>query len=369
MLDTAEPDTILTSPFTPVSFGEIALANRIVMAPMTRLRSAPNGVPGDLLVEHYRQRAGLGLIVTEGTYPSPASQAYVGQPGIATDEQADGWRRVADAVHAVGGSIVLQIMHGGRTAHPETNGGRRVIAPSPIAIDGEVHTPGGKQRFVVPETMTINDIQQAVEEHVAAARRAVEAGLDGVEIHAANGYLLQQFLSPASNQRTDEYGGSPDNRARFVIEVVTAVADAVGAGRVGVRISPEHNYQDTFETDRDDVLATYGGLLNRLQPSGLAYLSVLHHKPAGELAEQLAQHFRGSIIVNSGFATTTTLQEARTLLQAPFVDAVAVGRAVIANPDLVERWKGDHPENPTRPDLFYASGAEGYNDYPFLPSH
>lgn len=203
--------------------------------------------------------------------------------------------------------------------------------------------------------------------HVAAARRAIAAGMDGVEVHAANGYLLQQYLSPASNIRTDHYGGSAQNRARFVVEVVTAVAEAVGADRVGVRISPEHDYQDAFEPDRDDVLATYGGLLDRLRRMGLAYLSVLHREPAGNLVEELAARFDGPVVVNSGFATVSSLAEAEQLLRAPFVDAVAVGRPVIANPDLVERWHGGHSLNEPRPELFYADSAEGYTDYASLP--
>ncbi|HEX2072720.1 MAG TPA: alkene reductase, partial [Geodermatophilus sp.] len=236
--------------FSPVTLGDLELANRVVMAPLTRMRSGASGVPGDLVVEHYRQRAGVGLIVTEGTYPDHEAQAFVGQPGIVTDEQADGWRRVAEAVHARGGRIVMQVMHGGRVTHPDVNGGRRVVGPSAIAIAGEGHTEKGKQPYPVPHALTAEEAGATVQDFVAASRRAIEAGLDGVEIHGANGYLLHEFLSPASNRRDDEYGGSPANRARFVVEVVTAVADAIGAGRVGLRISPEHNIQDAFETDR-----------------------------------------------------------------------------------------------------------------------
>ncbi|GAA1656835.1 alkene reductase [Actinoplanes couchii] len=353
--------------FQPVTLGAIELANRVVMAPLTRMRSGAAGIPGDLITEHYRQRAGLGLIITEGTYPSFDSQSYAGQPGIASDEQAEGWRRVADAVHADGGKIVVQIMHGGRTSHPDLNGGRRVMAPSAIAIEGELYTGAAKVPFAVPEAMTAEEIRASVADHVAAARRAIDAGLDGVEIHAANGYLLNQFLAPGSNHRTDEYGGSPQNRARFVVEVVTAVAEAVGAGRVGVRISPQHERQDAFEPDRDDVLATYGTLLDQLKPLGLAYLSLLHGEPAGDLAVELQRRFGGKVVFNSGFSTVTTVEEASELLRSPFIDAVAVGRAAIANPDLVARWQGGHPENEVRADLFYGGGAEGYTDYPYLP--
>ncbi|MFD4033801.1 alkene reductase [Streptomyces sp. NPDC058637] len=362
----AAPASDVVSLFSPVTLGDIVLANRVVMAPLTRSRSGSSGVPGDLVVEHYRQRASIGLIITEGTYTSHESQAFVGQPGMVTDEQVAGWRRVAEAVHARGGRVVMQLMHGGRATHPDINGGRRVVAPSALAIDAETHTETGKKPYPVPEALTVEEARTALEDFVAAARRAVEAGMDGVEIHGANGYLLHEFLSPASNRRTDEYGGSPENRARFVVEVVTAVANAVGAGRVGLRISPEHNIQDALETDRDDVLATYGTLLDQLRPLGLAYLSVLHKEPEGQLAQELRRRFGGKVIANSGFASVTTRDEAARLIEAAHADAVAVGRAVIANPDLVERWQGEHPENEQRPALFYATGAEGYTDYPFL---
>ncbi|NYJ05594.1 alkene reductase [Petropleomorpha daqingensis] len=352
--------------FSPVTIGDLELANRVVMAPLTRMRAGASGVPNDLLVEHYRQRAGVGLVITEGTYPNHESQAFVGQPGIVTDEQVAGWRRVADAVHARGGRIVMQVMQGGRVTHPDTNGGRRVVAPSALAIDGQTHTPKGKQPYPVPHALSVDEARATLQDVVAASRRAVEAGLDGVEIHGANGYLLHEFLSPASNQRDDLYGGSPENRARFVIEVVTAVAAEIGAGRVGLRISPEHNIQDALETDRDDVRATYGALVDALRPLDLAYLSVLHREPAGELVQELRQRFGGPLIANSGFGTVTTRAEAVALIEAAHADAVAVGRAVIANPDLVERWQGEHPENEPNAALFYAPGAEGYTDYPAL---
>ncbi|MFW3171694.1 alkene reductase [Geodermatophilus sp. CPCC 206100] len=352
--------------FSPVTLGDLQLANRVVMAPLTRMRSGASGVPGDLVVEHYRQRAGVGLIVTEGTYPDHEGQAFVGQPGIVTDAQVEGWRRVAAAVHARGGRIVLQVMHGGRVTHPDVNGGRRVVAPSAVAINGEGHTEEGKQAYPVPHALTVEEARATVQDFVSAARRAVEAGLDGVEIHGANGYLLHEFLAPSSNLRADEYGGSPENRARFVVQVVTAVAAAIGAGKVGLRISPEHGIQDALEPDRADVLATYGTLLDQLRPLGLAYLSVLHREPAGELVQELRRRFGGPLMANSGFGSVTTRNEAVALIEAAHADAVAVGRAVLANPDLVERWAGEHPENEIRAHLFYATGAEGYTDYPAL---
>jgi N-ethylmaleimide reductase len=218
--------------------------------------------------------------------------------------------------------------------------------------------------------MTTTEIQEAVDTIVVAARRAIEAGADGVEIHGANGYLLHQFLSPGANQRTDEYGGSSQNRTRFAVDVVTAVANAVGAEHVGLRISPEINIQDTFETDRDDVLATYGTLLDQLRPLGLAYLSVLHTEPDGDLVQELRQHFDGKLLVNRGFAGGhTTREDAMQLIDADHADAAVVGRALIANPDLVERWQNGYPENEPRPEHFYAPHAEGYTDYPFLAAN
>jgi N-ethylmaleimide reductase len=352
--------------FTPVRLGDLELANRVVMAPLTRLRSGRSGVPGDLVVEHYAQRAGVGLIITEGVFPNGESRSYAGQPGIVTDEQAAGWRRVADAVHARGGRIVLQVMHGGRVSHPELTG-TRVVGPSAIAIRGQVHVGGGrKEAFPVPHALTTEEAQATLADIVAACERAVAAGMDGVELHSANGYLLHEFLSPASNQRTDRYGGSPENRARFVVEVATAVAAAIGAGRVGIRISPEHNVQDAAETDPADLRATYGALLDGLRPLGLAYLSVLHRDPAGELVQDLRRRFDGPLMVNSGFGTVTTRDEAVQLIEDAHAEAVAVGRPVLANPDLVQRWAGEHPENQPDPSTYYASGAIGYVDYPTL---
>ena len=352
--------------FSPVTLGDLELANAVVMAPLTRMRSGASGVPGDLVVDHYAQRAGVGLIITEGTYPTHEGQAFVGQPGIVTDEQVEGWRRVAEAVHARGGRIVMQVMHGGRVTHPDVNGGRRVVAPSAIAIDGAGHTEKGKQAYPVPHALTTEEVRGVVADFVAASERAIETGLDGVELHGANGYLLHEFLSPASNRRDDVYGGSPENRARLAIEVATAVSEAIGAGRVGIRISPEHDIQDALETDRADVLATYGTLVDALRPLGLAYLSVLHAEPTGDLVQELRRRFGGKLIANSGFSSPTTRGEAVALIEASHADAVAVGRLVIANPDLVERWQGQHPENVPNPATFYAAGAEGYTDYPTL---
>lgn len=354
--------------FSSISLGALALGNRVVMAPLTRMRAGADGVPNDLLVEHYRQRATLGLIVTEGTFPSAVSRAYPGQPGIATAEQIAGWRRVTDAVHADGGLIVLQLMHGGRVTHPEITGGLAPVAPSAIAIDGETHTPSGKRAFPVPHALTEAEIADVIAELTQAARNAIEAGFDGVEVHSANGYLLHEFLSPVSNVRTDGYGGTPAKRARLGIEAATAVAEAIGADRVGIRISPSHNIQGVLETDPDETRATYDALIAGIAPLGLAYLSVLHQDPAGEFVQHLRTGFGGPLMANSGFGQLTTREEATDLVRNGFADVVAVGRQAIANPDLVRRWRDDHPLNEPNPNTFYGPGAEGYTDYPALAS-
>ena len=242
--------------FSSAVLGDLVLSNRVTMAPLTRTRADAGDVPGDVVVEHYGQRATLGMIVTEGTYPTQEGKGYTGQPGIVTDEQVAGWKRVADAVHAEGGQIVMQVMHGGRVSHTDITRTDRIVGPSAIAIDGQVHTSAGKVDFPVPHALTTDEVHQVTADIVAASKRAVlEAGLDGVEIHSANGYLLHEFLSPVSNVRTDEYGGTPENRARLAIETATAVAEAIGAGRVGIRLSPMHNIKDVVETDVADVPA------------------------------------------------------------------------------------------------------------------
>ena len=352
--------------FSPVALGDLHLRNRVVMAPLTRLRSGSDGVPGPLVAEHYAQRASIGMIITEGTYPSHESRGYSGQPGIVTDEQIDGWREVTAGVHARGGLMVMQLMNSGRVSHTEINGADRIVAPSAIAIDGEVRTPTSKQPFPVPHALTASELVDVREEFVQAARNAMAAGFDGVEVHGANGYLLHQFLSPASNQRTDDFGGSPENRARFVIDVVTDVANAVGAGKVGVRLSPMHNIQDVLETEIEDVTKTYAALAEGIAPLGLAYLSILHSEPAGELIQGIRRAFGGRLIINTGFTSVTTRGVAIALVENSHADAVAVGRLVIANPDLVERWRSEAAENEPDAATFYAEGAEGYTDYPRL---
>jgi N-ethylmaleimide reductase len=350
--------------FTPLTLGELELPNRLVMAPLTRVRSGKEGIPGPLVVEHYRQRASLGLIVSEGTYPSRAGQGFPGQPGLVTAEQLKGWANVTAAVHAEGGRIFAQVMHAGRVTHEDTNGGYEVVAPSAIAIDGETRTYAGKKPFPVPHALTTEELPGIVQEFVQGSRNAIEAGFDGVELHSANGYLLHEFLAPSANHRDDIYGGSPENRARFVVEVTEAVVAAIGADRVGIRISPEHNVQGTLELDAADVHATYGRLVDVLAPLKLAYLSILHKEPTSELVQDLRARFDGTFLVNTGFGVITTREEATALVDDGHADAVVVGRPVIANPDLVRRWREGLPVNEPDQATFYGDGAKGYTDYP-----
>jgi N-ethylmaleimide reductase len=351
--------------FEPFTLGKLDLPSRLVMAPLTRDRAGAGMVPIDLNVEYYRQRASAGLIITEGTQPSAVGQGYLDTPGIHSAEQVEGWRTVADAVHAEGGRIVMQLMHAGRAAHPDNKGGLETVAPSALAAPGEMFTAGGMKPMPVPRELETDELPGIVAEYVQASRNAIEAGLDGVELHAANGYLLHQFLSPTSNQRTDSYGGSVEGRIRLVLEVARAVVEAVGPERVGIRISPGHHVLGVDETDTADLAATYRELVDALAPLGLAYLHMLAD-PAGELTQDLRTRFGGPLIVNSGFAVVTTREEAEQVVADGLAELVAVGRPFIANPDLPKRWQTGAPLNEPDGSTFYGGGAKGYIDYPFL---
>jgi N-ethylmaleimide reductase len=357
----------MTSLFDPIDIGKLSLPNRVVMAPLTRNRAGEGQVPQDIAVEYYAQRAGTGLIITEGTQPSGVGQGYLDTPGIHTDEQRDGWARVADAVHANGGHIFVQLMHAGRIGHPDNKPVQEIVAPSAIAAPDTMITATGPQDYPTPRALETDEIPGIVADFVHAARQAVDAGLDGVEIHGANGYLVHQFLAPSSNQRTDGYGGTPANRARLAIEVVTAVAQAIGPERVGIRISPAHNIQGAIEDDPQDATATYRALVDGISPLGIAYLSYLAD-PRAELTRDLRARFDGPVVANSGFGEVTTKESAQAILDEGLADLVAVGRLVIANPDLVERWRTGAELNEPNPDTFYGGGAEGYTDYPALAS-
>lgn len=355
----------MSTPFEPVRIGSWDLPQRFVMAPLTRNRAGADGVPTDLHVQYYAQRASAGLIISEGSQPSAVGQGYLRTPGVYTTEQVAGWRRVADAVHAAGGRIVVQLMHAGRIAHPDNKAGLESVAPSALRAPGTIVTPSGPQEPALPRALETDEIAGIVGEFVHAARCAVEAGLDGVEVHSANGYLLHQFLAPSSNHRKDAYGGSPANRARLTIEVVRAVAEAIGPERVGVRISPAHNIQGVIEDDPADVAATYGTVIDGIADLGLAYLSILA-PPDAELTQDLRRRFGGPVILNSGFGAITSLADVADILGRDLADAVAVGRPFLANPDLPTRWRSGAALNQPQPTTFYTAGSHGYTDYPTL---
>jgi len=351
--------------FDPLRVQGWDLTSRLVMAPLTRNRAEEGMVPGDLAVEYYRQRASAGLIITEGSQPSAVGQGYLDTPGVHSSEQVRGWSLVADAVHAGGGHVVVQLMHAGRIAHPDNKNGLESVAPSALSAPGEMVTAEGQKPMVIPRALETDQIPGIVAEFVDASRKAIDAGLDGVEVHAANGYLLHQFLAPSSNKRTDGYGGSPEARARLVIEVTKAVADAIGADRVGIRISPSHNIQGVLEEDAADTAATYESLIEGIAPLGLAYLSVLAD-PSTDLVRDLRKRFGGPVVLNSGFAQVTSLEEVENILEQDLADVVAVGRPFLANPDLVRRWRDGTALNEPNQATFYGGGAEGYTDYPTL---
>ncbi len=351
--------------FESVQVGQWTLPQSFVMAPLTRNRAGEGMVPSDLAVTYYGQRAGAGLIISEGTQPTAVGQGYLNTPGIHSAEQVEGWRRVGEAVHAGGGRIVVQLMHAGRIAHPDNKAGLESIAPSALQAPGEMVTAEGRFEHVVPRALETDEIPDVIEGFVTAARNAVAAGLDGVEVHAANGYLLHQFLAPSANQRTDAYGGSPEARARLTVEVTRAVAEAIGADKVGIRISPSHNIQGCLEEDEHETRVAYETLVEGIADLGLAYLSILGD-PAGDLVTDLRKTFGGPTVLNSGFASVTQLSDVEEILEAGHGDLVAVGREYLANPDLAERWRTGAALNEPDPDTFYGGGAEGYTDYPFL---
>ncbi|AUY51492.1 alkene reductase [Streptomyces sp. CB01881] len=361
------PTTHATSLFQPARLGALELPNRLVMAPMTRTRAAADGVPRPIMATYYAQRASAGLAIAEAATPNAVGRTYANIPAIHTAEHVAGWRRVTDAVHAAGGRMYLQLQHGGRVGHPE-NSGLHPVAPSPVALPEAVHTPSGPQEAVVPREMTVAEIRETVADFAAAARNAVAAGFAGVEVHAANGYLLHQFLARNTNRRTDAYGGSVAGRVRFVVEVVRAVAEAIGAERVGVRISPGVTVNGIEEGDTEEI---YRALLGELAGEGLAYLHVVFADPQSPLFQEIRKTWDGVLIGNPVLGWGGPLPDdggrsAGERLLAAGADLVSYGRGFLANPDLVERLRTGAPLNPVRGGLMYASGAEGYTDYPVL---
>jgi len=352
--------------FTPVRLGRYELANRIVMAPLTRNRAGAGNVPLAMHAEYYAQRASAGLIITEATQASPQGVGYPGTPGIHTSEQIVAWRRVTDAVHGEGGHIFLQIWHVGRISHPSMQPDHALpVAPSAIRPLGEVFTTEGPQRFVTPRALTLDEIPGIVASFRRGAANAIAAGFDGVEVHGANGYLLDQFLRDGSNRRTDRYGGSVENRARLLLEVVDAVAAEIGADRTGVRLSPINSFNSMSDSDPD---VTFGYAVRQLSERGLAYLHVVETDFAGSASENhyhrdaLRDAFRGTYIANGGYDGA----RARLAIQTGAADLVSFGAPYIANPDLVERFAVDAPLNRPDPSTFYGGDERGYIDYPFL---
>jgi N-ethylmaleimide reductase len=351
--------------FRPVQIGSLQLAHRIVMAPMTRNRAGAGNTPTDLAVRYYEQRATAALIITEATQVSPQGVGYPNTPGIHSEAQVLAWRHVTDAVHAREGKIFLQLWHVGRVSHPSLQpNGQLPVAPSAIAPRGMALTYEGPQPFVVPHALTLDEIRVIVEQFAEGARRALAAGFDGVEIHGANGYLIEQFLLDGTNQRTDAYGGSIENRARFLLDVTTAVTSAVGASVVGVRLSPRGTFNDMSESNR---VGTFGHAVQKLDGFGLAYLHLVDPiAPAavaeGRLAPALRKLFSGPVIINGGFDRET----GAAAIERGEADLVAYGVKFLANPDLPERWRrGARLNDPIR-ETFYGGDGRGYVDYPTL---
>lgn len=346
--------------FSPVTLGALSLSNRIVMAPMTRDRAGPDDEPTALMTEYYRQRASAGLIVTEGVQPSPEGKGYWRTPGLHSEAQVEGWRRVAGAVHERGGQIVAQLMHVGRAAVAANKGaGVETVAPSAIASREPIPGPDGVPlATVTPRALETDEIPHVIEQYVQAARNARAAGLDGVELHCTSGYLPMQFLSTGSNRRDDRYGGGTANRIRFVVETMEAMAGAIGADRVGFRIFPGNPYNDMSDEDPAD---TYGALIDALDPGGFAYMHLIHYAtPKLDALALLRPRWRGAIIANNAL----TLESARALLDTGQVDAVSFGRPFISNPDLVERFRAGAPLAPQDREFLYSGEEKGYTDYP-----
>jgi N-ethylmaleimide reductase len=353
--------------FSETVLGPLKLQNRLVMCPLTRNRAKDN-IPNALMAQYYAQRASVGLIITEGTSTSPNGLGYPRIPGIFSAAQVAGWKLITDAVHAKGAKMFIQFMHCGRIAHAlNLPAGARVLGPSAVAAAGEMYTDAeGLKPHPVPQAMTEADIKTAIEEFVQAAKNAVAAGFDGIELHSANGYLLEQFIRPNSNQRTDRYGGSIENRARFVLEVAEAVIGAIGKDKVGIRLSPYGVFNDMPLYDA--MAADYTYLAQQLNARGLMYIHLVDHSPQGAppvpdaIKAMFRETFTRTLILSGGYDAA----RAESDLAAGKCDLIAVGRPILANPDLVTRWKTGAALNALDMDRFYTPGPKGYTDYPAL---
>jgi len=355
------PDSL----FSTLKLGAIEVPNRVVMAPMTRLRATDACLATPLMAQYYRQRASAGLIITEGSHPSPMGRGYTYPPGVHTQEQATAWRQVTDAVHEEGGHIFLQLMHAGRVTHSSLLPGHALpVAPSAISVAGAIHTFDGKVPFETPRALKTEEIPGVIAEYRHAAELAVAASFDGVELHAATGYLPHQFQASGSNHRTDAYGRSIENRSRFTLEVTQALCEVWGANRVGIKIAPGYTVNDIFD---EDPAATYLYLAGKLNPLGLAYLHVGYESgysrgtgPSFNPIDLLRKAYSGTLLAAGGF----TKESGNSILAAGRADGVVFGRLFIANPDLVDRLRKDAPLNEaTDISTFYGGGAHGYTDY------
>ncbi|HTH93588.1 MAG TPA: alkene reductase [Rhodocyclaceae bacterium] len=353
--------------FAPAKFGAIALSNRIVMSSLTRCRAGEGNVPTDLMAEYYRQRAGCGLILTEATPICPEGHGYPRTPGIHSEAQIAGWQKVTKAVHGAGGKIALQLWHVGRISHPDLQpGGKVPVAPSAIKPAGQLFTGSGMKEFVTPHELEVGEISAIVETYARAARHAIDAGFDGVEVHAGNGYLLDQFLRSSTNQRDDAYGGSKEKRVRLLLEVLEAVCAEVGNDHVGLRLSPVTTFNDIAD---ENPQATFDYVVAQLNPLRLAFLDVLQGTGGAPHAQWLPFDYKrtrliyeGNLILNNGYDFAT----AKADIEFGNADAIAFGRLLIANPDLVERFRRKAALNALDSTTFYAGEEKGYTDYPRL---
>lgn len=355
----------MTDLFSPVKLGGIALSNRVVMAPLTRNRAGEGGVPQEMNMKYYEQRASAGLIITEATPISPMGHGYPLLPGIYTDAQIAGWKKVTDAVHAKGGKIVIQLWHVGRISHPSLLNGETPVAPSAIKPVGQAFTFQGLVDYVTPRALEVSELPGIVADYVQAAKNALKAGFDGVEVHSANGYLLDQFLRDGSNQRTDRYGGSFENRARLLMEVTKAVVDAIGSDKVGLRLSPVNPFNDMKDSNPQ---AIFNYVTEQLNQFNLAYLHVVEGGIHGGGVADPFDFVAMRKLCKSSYIANLSYDKARgnTAIASGHADAVAYGVPFIANPDLVERLRQDAPLNAADASTFYGGSEKGYTDYPTL---
>lgn len=352
--------------FSTFGLGNLELKNRVVMAPMTRSRALEGNVPNPIAITYYEQRASAGLIITEGSQVSPQGVGYIRTPGIHSAEQVEGWKKITSVVHKKGGKIFLQLWHCGRVSHPDFHDGELPVAPSAVGFDGEAYTPLGRKKTVVPRALEISEIAGVVEQFRKAAQNAKDAGFDGVEIHGANGYLLDQFTRDGANKRTDAYGGSVENRIRFPLEVTKAVVSVFGADRVGYRVSPHNPFNGMLDSN---PVETFSALARGLDQLGIGYLHILEaitgqmHVPnVTPLTPILRSIFKGAYIVNGGYDKAS----AHAALERDEADLIAFGVPYISNPDLVERLQKNAPLNAPDFATFYMGEEKGYIDYPAL---